>query len=116
MPAVARKDYGANAIVAPSNETMRLINSINSPYSAQATGMDLVPGRIEKISQAQLNALTTNTRVLLGNAEGYVKTVTQVESVTTAVVIATLDKEKEEILKTYTAAEILNSGNIIFVA
>lgn len=123
MSAVARKDYGANAKIPLSNSTMRLINSINSPYSPQATGIDKEPGGYIQITKANLDSLTTNTRVLFGNVQGYVKTVTldteedpELNVGFISCVIAVLDKEKVEQLTTYTADQLIASGNLFLVA
>lgn len=113
---VTRKDYGANAKVPASNPTMREISAINSPYSVQATGYDRDINPYIVLDSAGLDLLKRGTRVLFGNKDGYVKTVTYDGSrVLVSAVITTLDKEKNEVDTTYTKAEILALGNIFFV-
>ena len=117
MGASARKDYGSGAIVPENNETMKAINWINSPYSIQATGHDKVKDNLIEINSDNLDALAVNTRVLLGNKPGYVKTVTDTPGPPlVSAVITVLDKEKNEVDTTYTKAELLALGNLYLVS
>ena len=120
MGASTRKDYGSDAIVAENNETMKQVNTVNSPYSVQATGHDKVKANYIPVTSENLDALADNTRVLLGNKEGYVKS-TLLSTGDTApplvsAVITVLDKTKTEIDTSYTKAELLALGNLFLVS
>lgn len=98
----------------PNNETVKRVNHMNSPYSVQATGNDLVEGRLHPVrTEAEFNALATRQRVLLGNEQGWLKTVTA----STSLVFVTLDNLKQEQLTTLTMAEVIDGRKaIIFFA
>lgn len=117
MGASPRKDYGSGAIVAENNETMKRVNYQNTPYSVQATGHDKVVDNYIPITSENLDALTTNTRVLLGNQEGYIKTVTDTggSAPLVSAVVSVLDKQKNEINTTYLKAELLALPNFFLV-
>lgn len=112
MGSIPRKDYGEAAIVKDSNPVMKRVNSMNAPHSIQATGADKMEGKVVAITTvAEFNALTPYQRVLLGNREGYIKTVTA----STSLVYAVKDQEKEEELTTLTVQQVIDSGNLFIL-
>ena len=115
MSAIARKDYGAGAIVDASLETVKRVNSMNNPYSVQQLGLDKSgPPKYAAITSASLDALPANTRVLLGNREGVVTSVNTPVATLVDCVITIFDKTKTAINTTYTKAELLASPTIFF--
>tara|TARA_R110000772_G_scaffold19922_2_gene55391 strand:+ start:20991 stop:21362 length:372 start_codon:yes stop_codon:yes gene_type:complete len=119
MSASARKDYGAGAVIDPSQETVKRINNMNNPYSVQQLGLDKsddngASPKYIAITSESLDALTANTRVLLGNREGVVKSVNTPVATLVDCVITIRDKEKVDIDTTYTKAELLASPIIFF--
>lgn len=116
MSPMPSKSYGADAIVSPSNPTLKRVNTLNSPLSAEATGLDHVPSKHIPVTSENLNALETNTRVLEGNIEKYVKTVTKTgvapDEVLTSAVIAWSDDKDVEQTQTLTKAQFLASTTI----
>lgn len=127
MGATTRKDYGSNAIVSPSNPTMRAIGNINAPYSVQATGHDknvtgANSGNVIDITSANLDVLAVNTRVLQGNRIGYVKSVVigedpDPEVLETCTIRFLGDLGEEDAIDVdYTKDELLASDNLILVS
>lgn len=79
MGEMSRKDYGANAIVDQTSETMRRVNSMNAPFSIEATGHDHLKKNLVSITdEASLETLKTGMRVLTGNRQGYIKSIATV--------------------------------------
>ena len=114
MGAISRKDPQQK--ISENNKTMKRINNVNSPYSIQATGADKMEGRIKAITDVtSFNTLTTRQRVLLGNKEGYLKTVTKTVD-NESLVYVTLNDLKEEVETTLTMAEVIASGNLYILA
>ena len=115
MSAIARKDYGAGAIVDASLETVKRVNNMNNPYSVQQLGLDKsgLP-KYQALSSAGLDALTANTRVFFGNREGVVASVNTPVATLVDCVIRIYDKTKTAIDTTYTKAELLASPTIFF--
>lgn len=110
MSSISRKD--SKQIIAENNNTMKRVNFMNTPYSVQSTGADKIEGKvIEVTTETLFNALSTRQRVLMGNKEGHIKTITE----STSLVITTYDLEKNEINTTYTMAQVLSSGNLFFL-
>ena len=113
MAKMERKDYGADAIVSPSNPTVKRVNTQNSPYSTQATGHDLPNSKLIPLNSENLDALVTGTRVLDGQLEKTVKTVNKTSNVLDDAVISYIDAYTgEEVTKTYTKNELLASSTI----
>lgn len=114
MGATTRKD--SQQKIADNNETMKRVNFMNSPYSVQGTGADKMEGRIKAITDVtSFNTLTTRQRVLLGNKEGYLKTVTKTVD-SESLVYVTLNDEKEEVETTLTMAQVIASGSLFVLA
>lgn len=77
MGEMSRKDYGSNAIVDQTSETMRRVNSMNAPFSIEATGHEHLKKNLVSITdEASLETLKTGMRVFNGNRQGYIKTIT----------------------------------------
>ncbi len=112
MGASPRKDYGAAAVVPLSNPTVKRVMTQNAPFSIQATGHDLVPGKHIPLTSENLDALVTGTRVLDVPQEKYVKAVTSNLGVLTSADIGHRNDKGEEVVKTYTKAELLASTTI----
>ena len=72
MSPMPSKSYGADAIVSPSNSVLKRVNTLNSPFSAEAVGLDNSPSKHIPVTSENLYALEPNTRVLDGNIEKYV--------------------------------------------
>ena len=89
---------------------------MNSTYSAETVELNKSPSKHIKVNRENTDALEPNTRVLEGNIEKYVKTVTKSgvdpDFVLTSAVIAYLDDKDVEVVQTYTKAEILASTSI----
>lgn len=104
---------GLTSNVADNNETLKNVNMLNTPYSLQGTGADKIEGRVLLIdTETKFNALTTRQRVLFGNKEGHIKTVTA----STSIVITTFTPNKVAIDTTYTMAQIIASGSLFILA
>lgn len=113
MGRMARKDYGEGANVPASNPTLKRVNTQNSPYSVQATGHDLPNSKLIPLDSANLNALVPGTRVLDIQREKYVKSVSKTTGVLDECVIGYRDDlTGDEVTKTYTKDELLNSSSI----
>jgi hypothetical protein len=122
MARIPRKDYAADAVVPSNNEVLKRINNINSPYSVQATGLDLTPAdsrpsaraKAIELNSANLDALALNTRVLQGNRAGYVKAINKPASTLIDADIAFIQEgEGTEVVEKYTKQELLDSDNIV---
>jgi hypothetical protein len=111
MGASSRKDI--ISIVADNNEVVKRVNVMNSPFSIQQTGVELLDNRLKSITTStEFNAITTRQRVLLGNKEGWIKTVTA----DTSIVIAYHNEVKVEQTITLTMAQVIaNSPQSIFI-
>jgi hypothetical protein len=125
MARTQRKDYAADAVVDPSNETVKRVNFMNTPFSVQATGLDLPQvdssspaqdraGLIE-INSANLDAMVLNTRVLQGNREGFVSAINKpVGTLIDLDITFPKQGQDEEVTVKYTKAEILVSPDLFF--
>lgn len=103
---------GLTSNVSDNNETLKNVNMLNTPYSLQGTGADKIEGRVLLIdTETKFNALTTRQRVLFGNKEGHIKTVTA----STSIVITTFSPTKTAIDTTYTMAQIIASGSLFIL-
>lgn len=117
MTKVARKDYGSAAIVDPSMETVKRVNSMNTPFGVQQTGAlkaDVdIPAK--DINYANFKA---GTRVLRGNKEGYVKATTftgvDPNQVLESATFGFIKDGSEYTEGPYTVAEIKAMGNVFF--
>lgn len=103
-----------------NNGVLKRVNHMNAPSSIQASGADnfgyeanKADDRVEEITtETEFNTLTTRQRVLFGNKEGWIKTVTA----STSIVIAYLDEVKAEQTITLTMAQVIaNSPQSIFI-
>lgn len=72
---VTRKDYGAAAIVPDSNEAYKRALHVNQPHSLQSTGA-LRQGDYVESKDISFATIKAGMRVLTGNAEGIVTSVT----------------------------------------
>lgn len=117
MGATARKDYGSDAIIADNNETLKRVNTMNTPYSVQASGVDKIDGRLQVIDSTTADSITARQRVLWGNKEGYIKSVTLGADPFPLVscVIAYLDKEKVEVTQTFTKAQLIAEHSLFII-
>jgi hypothetical protein len=113
MAKMQRKDYAAAAVVDHSQETLKRVHTMNTPFSVQSLGLHHNKEKHIPVTSENVDALETNTRYIEGNVEGYVKTVTQFEGATTEVVFGYL-KDGEEVTKTLTKDELLDSQTIFF--
>ena len=114
---MSRKDYGANAQVAESNETVKRANFDNSPYSVTSTGHNHIKDKYIPVTDENVEALVQGTRFMQGNREGYVKTVTDDGGDPAAFASAELAYQKdgeEVVLGDFTKAELLNMPNLFF--
>lgn len=121
MARVERKDYAEAAIVAPSNPTFKRVRQENTPKSIRATGHDNLANKNKHIpvTEENLETIDTNTRVLQGNIEKHVKSITTTgvapDEVFASMVIAYNDLDTgKEVTETWTKAEILASSSINF--
>jgi len=114
MTKMARNDYASDAIVPVSNETMKRVNTMNTPYSVQQLGLDKHPEQYIPVTSENLDAIVPNTRVAQGNIEKVVKTVnlTVGAAPLISVVLMYLDDTDTEVTETWTKAELLASGNV----
>ena len=101
-------------LIASGNETMRQVTYMNSPYSVQATGLDKHPEKYILMTSANIDALIKGTIVNVGNQDGYIKTVTGSNPVTSIVISIPNEGETGIIDTTYTKAQLLASRNIFF--
>lgn len=104
---------GLTSNVDDNNEVVKRVNIMNTPFSIQQTGVENIDDRLEVITnETEFNTLTTRQRVLLGNKEGWIKTVTA----STSIVIAYQDEVKAEQTITLTMAQVIaNSPQSIFI-
>ena len=113
MGASARKDYGEDAIVLPSNPTVKRVHTLNAPFSVQATGHDLPNAKLIPLNSENLDALEPGTRVLDVQIEKYVKSVDKTDDVLNSAVIGHTDQYTgEEVVETYTKDDLLRSTSI----
>lgn len=104
---------GLTSNVADNNPVLKNVNQMNTPHSVQGTGADKVEGRVLEVNtETQFNALTTRQRVLFGNREGVIKTVTA----STSIVITTYSPTKVPTDTTRTMAQIIASGSLFILA
>ena len=117
MGEMPRKDYGANAIVPVNNEVVKQVNNLNTPYSIQQLGAER-SGLYIPSDEISFATIVAGTRVLAGNKEGLVKSVTfsgvDPDQVLETVTIA-YDKGGEEVLEVLTVAALKASGTYFFV-
>jgi hypothetical protein len=72
MGEMLRKDYGSNAIVPVNNEVVKQVNNLNTPFSIQQLGAER-SGHYIPSDEISFATIVPNTRVLVGNQEGLVK-------------------------------------------
>ena len=119
MSGITRKDYGSNAVVADNNETLKRAVHVNEPFSLESTGA-LRAGDYVASKDISYATVTQGMRVLTGNAEGIVKSVTTsgvdpnfvLETVTITYQGEGDATPREE---TKTVAALKASGNYFFV-
>ena len=98
--------------VLENNKTLKQVNSINTPYSVQATGADKQDNRVNQIIDVTaFNTIVARDRVLWGNREGYIKSVVA----STSLVFTWLDKDLNEVNTTKTMAEVIASGSLVIL-
>lgn len=118
MSTVARKDYGANAIVDPSKEAVKRVNLMNTPFGVQQLGLLQSSGAYIPVEDINYDNFKTNTRVLRGNKEGYVKAVTtsgvDPDFVLETATFGFLKNGVEHTEGPYTVVEIKAMGNVFF--
>lgn len=95
-----------------NNEVIKRVNFMNTPFSVQQTGADLIPGRLLKIdTETNFNNLAVRDRVLNGNKEGWVDAITASTSLTFA--YYDLSKTKQTVV--LTMAQVIASGSLFFM-
>lgn len=119
MGKMPRKDYGADAIVDPSQETVKRWNNVNTPFSVESTGLERRKDLYVESADISYDTIKVNSRVYTGNQEGVVTAVTtsgvDPDFVLETVTIS-LTNEGEGSTRdiTYTVAELKAAGNIFF--
>jgi hypothetical protein len=115
MGSVLRKDYGLLGVLPENNPTAKELNALNSPHSIQAMGLKTDTPPQDYVTD--YNTITVGLRVLYGNFEGVVASVTKPASTVNAITVRIVypgDNPASPVIKSYTRAEI-ESTNDFFI-